>query len=243
MGRSLDNFDGVPSMKFRNQKDMAVFAVAHCKVVPQTEMDSGEPKLNDDGTPKMQEVLRCLYISGNAVFADGDNDAACVPGEQYDLYIHGPRRWDFSQAKKDMKKANAGRGFEVGDICQVIFSGTRPPKNRGYAPIKVWAFKLRHPKPEEAQLAQMCDEIDEALERSGERAAPRGRGRPADAYEGEGNDYDRDQPRGREASDPGPGDQTMPFQDDDIPFALLAALGSGLVAAWLAVQPVLSVWA
>lgn len=213
MGRSLDNFDGVPSIKFRNVKDMAVFAVAHCKVVPQTDMDSGEPKLRDDGSPMTQEVLRCVYVSGNAVFADGDTDVQCVPGDQYDLYIHGRRRWDFSQAKKDLKKANNGRGFEVGDICQVIFSGTEAPKKRGYAPIKVWKFTLRHPKPEEAELAKRCDEIDLAMERSGDRAAPRGRGRPADAYEGEGDDYDRDHPR-----DGGPGDLSPPFQDDDIPF-------------------------
>jgi hypothetical protein len=204
MGRSLDDFSGVPSLKLRGLKDHAIFAIAHAKIVEQKDInDPTKTKLKDDGTPAMQEVLRVIYLGGTAVFTDDDNDVPCVIGDQYDLYVNGKRRWDFSQAKKTLRK-ETGRGLEVGDVCKAVFASTLPSKFKAN-PIKVWTFALRHPKADEKDLAAQCDAIDEAMMRSGDRAAPRGR--PMDREEEEGGSHG-----------PPIRDESAPYQDDDIPF-------------------------
>jgi hypothetical protein len=103
--------------------------------------------------------------------------------------------------------------LNVGDVVKITYIKDEKSAGGG-ADKKVWEFKMRSARVEdEAHEVAQAERVYHRIEEDGGDSDDD----TSDSYEGGGG--------------------------DDIPFGLLAALGGGLLSAWLAVGPVLGVWA
>lgn len=166
MGIPLDTGQStIPSIKLRNVGDYVDFAVARIKPVERKIYGTNEVMLKPDGTPKMQDYLTVVVVGGNGVVVDNDVDRTVVPGEVCGVFIAGRDRWDKDldekRAKGDPKswsgaKNDHGR-LNVGDVVRWQFDAEVP--GQAASPRKVRTFKIRSPRPEEADQTARCEQI------------------------------------------------------------------------------------
>lgn len=166
MGIPLDTGGAtIPSIKLRNIGDYVDVAIAAIKVVPRRVFNSDEIKVRPDGTPQTQDHLTVVVVGGNGVVVENDHDRTVTPGEVAGIFIAGRDRWDkdgdAGRAKGEPKswsgaKADHGR-LNVGDVVRWRFDAEVPGK--GDRDRKIRTFKLRPPRPEEADQTARCERI------------------------------------------------------------------------------------
>lgn len=166
MGIPLDTGNAtVPSIKLRNVGDHVDFAVAAIKVVPRRVFGSNEVRLRPDGSEQTQDYLTVVVVGGNGVVVEDETDRQVRPGEVAGVFIAGRDRWDKElddkRAKGEPKswsgaKNDHGR-LNVGDVVRWTFDAEVPGK--GDRDRKVRTFKIRSPRPEEAEQTARCERI------------------------------------------------------------------------------------
>lgn len=154
-----------PAISLRNVGDYVDFAIVNEEKVPAYVYGSNERALTKDGKPKTKDALTVVVIGGSGVISEDKVDRALEPGETASIYIEGQMRWDpdldktrepgafksWSSAKEDLYP------LQVGDVGRWRFDSTL--QGKGAEPRKLRLFKLRRPKPEEAERTQLCERL------------------------------------------------------------------------------------
>ena len=140
-----------PGIKFRQPGQYVDIAICNVELVPWNDYQTGQPKRNDAGEIRQQELVTGVFIRGTGVITSDDStDVVPAEGTIVAIYCAGHHRWDFIQAQKKLD----GR-MNVGDVMRVKFTGEEP--GQGSLPKKVWSFMLRHPQPGEEQRTAQCE--------------------------------------------------------------------------------------
>lgn len=142
-----------PSIKLLNPGDSAVVAVVDAEWVDSTDMQTGKPKLKDDGlTVRKQMRLTALYRGGTAKVGNR-NDGYTDPeqGALVTVFLEGHRAGKWVDANKAL-----GRDVQVGDLVRVVFDRTERAKTVGFNDLKVWDVSVKD--NEDHALVAECEE-------------------------------------------------------------------------------------
>jgi len=143
-----------PSAKLRTIGDYIDCALVNEEVVPWIEFGTdGVAKIGKDGKPRTQDKVTAVVIGGTGVTTRDDVDTPVVADDTITLYLSGPRRWDWIQAKK------AHGQLLRGDVLRVKYDHDEPSATKGYNARKVWTFQLRHAKPGEEARTALCEQV------------------------------------------------------------------------------------
>lgn len=154
-----------PAVSLRNIGDHVDFAVVNEEKAPAYVFGTNERALTKDGKPKTKDVLTVVIIAGTGVITQDRVDRPVLAGETASIHIEGQTRWD-----PDADKAKAAGDFkswsgakedlgqlQVGDVGRWRFDSTL--QGKGAEPRKLRLFKLRRPKPEEAERTALCEKL------------------------------------------------------------------------------------
>jgi hypothetical protein len=169
MGTSLSTGTGAttPSVKLRNvgdHVDIAIFDLA--LDLPRKIYNRDQPMIGPNGKPKTQHKITGVIVGGTGVINEDDEDRPLEPGEVAAIYVAGRDKWDPDLDKGRAKGAakswsealnDLDGGLQVGDVVRWKFEAEVPGK--GNEPRKVRTYKLRHPKPDEGDLRDRCEEL------------------------------------------------------------------------------------
>lgn len=102
----------------------------------QTDIKTGAPSCWDDGSPKMQLVIKLQTDAKDDSEDDGIRS----------LYVSGGfKRASTQKAIADAVRASGAKGLEVGGTLAVKFTGEEPSQTKGFNPAKLYAAKYTAP--------------------------------------------------------------------------------------------------
>ena len=102
----------------------------------QTDIKTGAPSCWDDGSPKMQLVVKLQTDAKDDAEDDGIRS----------LYVSGGfKRMSTQKAIADAVRASGAKGLEVGGTLAVKFTGEEPSQTKGFNPAKLYAAKYTPP--------------------------------------------------------------------------------------------------
>lgn len=143
-----------PSIKLRKIGDHVDIALVDLAVVPWTEFGTGQPKIGKDGKPRSQDRLTAVVINGVGVVNEDKVDRPAKPDEVVAVYLAAHKRWDWIQAQKGLEG-----GLQCGDVVRIRYERDETSSAAGSNDKKVWSFRIRHAKPEEAERSKRCEEL------------------------------------------------------------------------------------
>lgn len=129
---------GGTSAKFEGIGETITGTIESTEVKQQTDINSGAPLVWDDGTPRMQLVVRLK----TELRDDADDDGVRA------LYVKGskkPGSQSMHDAVASAVRTAGAKGLEVGGTLAVTLAGEEPPKSRGMSPRKLYAATYTAP--------------------------------------------------------------------------------------------------
>ena len=126
---------GGRSAKFEAVGDTVVGIVQHVEIRQQTDIKTGDPLVWPDGNPRNQLVIQ-LQTEERDPEDDADDGAR-------NLYVPIPSA--MRTAIADAIRRAGAKGVESGMKFGVKFTGTTPPKVKGFNPQKLYTVKVELP--------------------------------------------------------------------------------------------------
>lgn len=148
------------NLKLPNVGDYVDIAIVDKEQLPEKDMVTGQPKLKDNGKPKMQLRLTALYQAGSGPGLATQGDEVLTPGvdDVVTLYLSGHKFGAWIDAEKEHGLVN------VGDLCRVTFTHTEKAKTRGFHDAKIWSVQLK--ANVDQALVSRCEEAYTERQRS-----------------------------------------------------------------------------
>jgi len=142
--------DSLPAVKWLKVGEEFIGRVVDASWdVPVTDIETGQPALNQRGNVKTQHVVTLQVMAGTTASVGTEKRPAEV-GELVTLWVAGADKYS-SDNPQCFSEALDGHGgtLGVGDVVKVVFASTKPSK--WPQPLKVKTFQMRKPKPDETE--------------------------------------------------------------------------------------------
>lgn len=154
---------GGTSARFDNVGDSITGTVESTEVKQQTDIGSGAPLTWDDGSPRMQLVVRLKTAQRDPEVEDDDGVRA--------LYVKGSKKAgsrSLHDAVASAVRAAGAKGLEVGGTLSVTFTGEEASATRGFNPRKLYAATYAVPD----KAAATGEYLGTAQQQPAQQAAP-----------------------------------------------------------------------
>lgn len=141
---------GIPAAKFPEVGSSVVVGIVNVEDSQRYSMD-GKPQFWDDGNPQLYKRVTGLVVSANGAVTGKDGEERPLEaGELVTFHCHGGRHFTWKEAVDTAGAAN------VGDVMRWTFTETKPPKQSGFSPQKVYVAQIRRAEANDGDLPARC---------------------------------------------------------------------------------------